>query len=60
MDDLFEAVRVRLGCIHISDIPFIQDKERIRRVIADIPRAAYPEKQWIDFESYAFRDKTPS
>lgn len=57
MDDLFEAVRVRLGCIHISDIPFIQDKERIRRVIADIPRESYPEKQWIDFESYAFRDK---
>lgn len=56
-DDLFEEVRVRLGCMYISDIPFIWDKERIRRAIADIPREAYPERQWVDFESYAFGDE---
>lgn len=52
-EDLFEEMRVRLGCMYISDMRFIADKERIRRVYESLPKDAYDERQRTDFERYA-------
>lgn len=52
-EDLFEEMRVRLGCMYISDMRFITDKEHIRRVYESLPKDAYDEKQRADFERYA-------
>lgn len=52
-EDLFEEMRVRLGCMYVSDMRFIADKEHIRRVYESLPKNAYDEKQRADFERYA-------
>lgn len=52
-EDLFEEMRVRLGCMYISDMRFIADKEHIRRVYESLPKDVYDEKQRADFERYA-------
>lgn len=43
-EDLFEEMRVRLGCMYVSDMRFIADKEHIRRVYESLPKDAYDEK----------------
>lgn len=51
-DDLFEEMRCRLGCVYISDMPLIKDKEWIRLEYSLIPKDRYPEGQYRDFERY--------
>lgn len=52
-EGLFEEMRVRLGCMYISDMRFIADKGHIRRVYESLPKDAYDKKQRADFERYA-------
>lgn len=52
-EDLFEEMRVRLGCMYVSDMRFIADKEHVRHVYESLPKDSYDEKQRADFERYA-------
>lgn len=45
-------MRCRLGCVYISDMLLIQDKEWIRLEYSLIPKDRYPEGQYQDFERY--------
>lgn len=45
-------MRCRLGCVYISDMLLIKDKEWIRLKHSLIPKGRYPEGQYRDFELY--------
>lgn len=54
-EDLFEEMRRRLGCLYISDIPFVGE-DRVLRSLAALPAGTYTEAQVSAFRRYVGRD----
>lgn len=52
MDDIFERVHVKIGCLYLSDLR--QYKDRVWDVLYRIPLEKYPKRQLEDFSQYVF------
>ena len=50
--ELFEDLRVAVGCTFISDIRVDENRQRTIRVASSFEHEHYSEKQWNDLADY--------
>ena len=54
--DLFEDLKDKTGCVHISDMQFAPWRERARRKISKMDLSAYPLPALNDAASYLYSE----